>query len=256
MEQHSGYVKILGDGNCLFRCFSYLLNGSEDGYSAVKSTLISYIIFNWNNEYGNIIPGVHFAVESAEDYRNFMTRDGEYGAEPEIKAFSDCYNVCVYVYQNEAAIPIMYRPQSYSVILSLHFVGPNDNGHYNIRSIFSNLEGLGIVDDIKQSDFHSTLPITSQVVGEKGGKRKRNLKPKDLKNSIRCKTYRMRKKAKFSFQIVEQVESNNKQKRKFIDTETPAIHNKKYKADSFALADAELKKKFYNNLFGFPCDVT
>ena len=34
---------IRGDGNCLFRSFSYLITGSEDEHDAVRAAIVSYM---------------------------------------------------------------------------------------------------------------------------------------------------------------------------------------------------------------------
>ena len=36
-------IKVIGDGNCLYRCISYFLLGNEQFYSDIKNEIISWI---------------------------------------------------------------------------------------------------------------------------------------------------------------------------------------------------------------------
>ena len=37
-------VKARGDGNCLFRCFSYILTGSQDQHFAVRMAIVAHML--------------------------------------------------------------------------------------------------------------------------------------------------------------------------------------------------------------------
>ena len=36
-------VKGVGDGNCLFRCFSYILTGSQDQHLAIRMAIVAHM---------------------------------------------------------------------------------------------------------------------------------------------------------------------------------------------------------------------
>ncbi len=40
------FHSIVGDGNCLFRCFSYILFGNEDKHDLFRSFLVEMIALN------------------------------------------------------------------------------------------------------------------------------------------------------------------------------------------------------------------
>ena len=85
--------RIGGDGNCLFRCFSYVITGSEGHHVAVRSAMIQHM---------PNIPQVFVRsdVHSVDEYirRTRMDRDGTWGNLEEVMALSHLLNTPVYSY--------------------------------------------------------------------------------------------------------------------------------------------------------------
>ena len=84
---------IRGDGNCLFRCFSYIITGSEQQHMAVRSAMIAHM------------PNIErvftsSTVNSVQQYiRNTrMDRSGTWGTDNEVRALSHMLNTPVYTY--------------------------------------------------------------------------------------------------------------------------------------------------------------
>ena len=99
--------RIGGDGNCLFRCFSYVITGSEQHHRAIRSALIQHMpnlahVFTTSN------------VRSVEEYvRNTrMDRDGTWGNTEEVMALSHLLNTQVYSYVPNTNTWVRITPDS------------------------------------------------------------------------------------------------------------------------------------------------
>ena len=79
---------ITGDGNCLFRAFSYVLWGREDHYDELRQLAVNQI------KKGRTI------VMNPGEYvkNNKMDKDGSWGTHVEIFALSDVLETCIFVY--------------------------------------------------------------------------------------------------------------------------------------------------------------
>ena len=84
-----------GDGNCLFRSFSYLITGTEQQHAQVRRAILSHlrVIERW------MLP--HFSDRglSATAYieGTDMDRNGTWGSDVEILTLAHVLNTCVYV---------------------------------------------------------------------------------------------------------------------------------------------------------------
>ena len=80
---------IQGDGNCLFRCFSYLITGSEEHHMAVRSAFIDHMP-NIESVFGG----------NAQQYitDTGMDRSGTWGNTEEVLGLSHLLNTPVYSY--------------------------------------------------------------------------------------------------------------------------------------------------------------
>ena len=87
---------IRGDGNCLFRSFSYLITGTERQHAQVRRAILDHlrVIERW------MLP--HFSDRglSATAYieGTHMDRNGMWGSDVEILTLAHMLNTCVYVY--------------------------------------------------------------------------------------------------------------------------------------------------------------
>ena len=88
--------KIRGDRNCLFRCFSHLVTGSQNHYHAIHSVIVIH--------YQNIPPYIAGSV-TIDDYLSLthMNKTGTWGTDKEVLDFAHLIRTSVYVYGRDDA---------------------------------------------------------------------------------------------------------------------------------------------------------
>lgn len=86
-------IEITGDGNCLYRALAYLIYEDEGCYQTVKNCILDYIELK-KEFFGNFILG---GVENLNIYLNLKRREGIWGDDIEIQAFTEIYKkgVCI-----------------------------------------------------------------------------------------------------------------------------------------------------------------
>ena len=86
---------IVGDGNCLFRCFSYMITGSEDQHTAVRMVILEHMI-----SIAHFLLGQHIAYDSVQDYiaGTGMDQDRTYGSDVEMFTLAHLLLTPVYSY--------------------------------------------------------------------------------------------------------------------------------------------------------------
>ena len=73
-------IKILPDGNCLFRCFSLFLYNHENNHFVIRSRIIKYVLDNWEKFKYNIIGNSHYPnIRDENSYLRYMSQLGTYG---------------------------------------------------------------------------------------------------------------------------------------------------------------------------------
>ncbi len=82
---------IVGDGNCLFRSFSFIMNSSEDSHLDVRSQLVDFILLNASYFQEYCIPST--VAAHARSMRNLFV----WGTHVEIYAMSLYLGVSVFV---------------------------------------------------------------------------------------------------------------------------------------------------------------
>jgi hypothetical protein len=93
--------KMIGDGNCLFRAIADQLEriGIAENYQTLRDKVSEYYLRN-----GRVALDYDFQLfhsRSREEYAHFISRDGEWGCEIDIKVLAMLYNVyIVVVYPN------------------------------------------------------------------------------------------------------------------------------------------------------------
>ena len=61
-------IKIIGDDNCLFRCFSYFLYNSQNFHMKIRKIMVQNGANDWENEKLYIIGNVYYqTVLNIED---------------------------------------------------------------------------------------------------------------------------------------------------------------------------------------------
>ena len=94
---------VYGDGNCLFRAFSYIITGSEHQHLEVRNSLLSYMLsienflvgYGEDGRYNYLQPFGHTTVQNYIDSRT-MNRSGTWGSELEMMCLSHMLNTVVY----------------------------------------------------------------------------------------------------------------------------------------------------------------
>ena len=67
---------ITGDGNCLFRCFSYIITGSEEEHAEVRAIIVSYMVDIGHFLLSSHINNYYNSVQ--ELYRTYKNGPGSY----------------------------------------------------------------------------------------------------------------------------------------------------------------------------------
>jgi hypothetical protein len=85
--------RMRGDGNCLFRTFSYIVSGVQSYFNEVRQAVVEFML-----THSELFEG--YADESLSAYlnRTEMWNSGEYGTDVEIRAFSTMTNTNVFVF--------------------------------------------------------------------------------------------------------------------------------------------------------------
>ena len=116
-------VIITGDGNCLFRCFSYFMHQSDEQYHLlIREMIVNYVE---NNTCRFFSFNLNF-----EEYLSNMRQNGTYGDNIEIQAFSELFGINVHVH-------VLNKIQKdHKIIISnvnkcIHLLY-DDINHYNI----------------------------------------------------------------------------------------------------------------------------
>ena len=114
--------RMIGDGNCLFRSFSYFLFNTQNFHFALRRNIKQDIFNNWERYSGFLNFNTdRWASHSSFEYRTYISQDGVYSGEPEIQSFVELVNVTVYIFMNDHPIPRIYSCQ---VEINYTCVGP------------------------------------------------------------------------------------------------------------------------------------
>lgn len=129
----SRMVSISGDGNCLFRSISYCLYRSQERHREIRLNVVNRIVYEWNR-YKHFIVGdrsYRTAINCASDYKNLMSRDGEYAGHAELHCASEIYREYTFkVHINMSRWTIDYGRGG--IVKHLLFSGYSDAGHYSV----------------------------------------------------------------------------------------------------------------------------
>lgn len=88
-------VQIKGDGNCLYRCFSYLaFNRDQEKHSIIRQQIVNFV---QSHKEENLFRDRWIEDGSLEKWCDKQERDCEYGDEVSISAFNYLYYIPVVV---------------------------------------------------------------------------------------------------------------------------------------------------------------
>lgn len=123
---------ILGDGNCLFRCFSFVIYDNENQHRNIRLKIVDNVIKNWNF-YKNFMTDL-----KPEEYEKKMSMNSVYGGETEIYSFHDLYSVNIIIYIQITQNVVEYIRQSNNVTAKFYLSGNIDIGHYDVIDVLRN----------------------------------------------------------------------------------------------------------------------
>ena len=87
---------VLGDGNCLFRCFSYAVYGTEEQHYKIRLLLVDFMLLNSSLFTAACHPA------TVEDHTIQMRHNYVWGTHAEILAFAAFFQVPVYTVVEKA----------------------------------------------------------------------------------------------------------------------------------------------------------
>ena len=132
-------IKIVGDGNCLFRCFSYCLYGDQKFHSDVRKEIVDYVVDNWTAEVDMLRSTCEYNIYNDEmEYERIMGSEGTYGTDFELGIFAKLYGFPVAVYrkiEGDRIIRVMNSVPNREVekrICSFMFSGAQRSGHWEV----------------------------------------------------------------------------------------------------------------------------
>ena len=144
----TGFKNIHGDGNCMFRAFSFIIAGSEDQHMQVRHAIIRHMRVSgpalWESQISPLLqnlrhigevsgensqsPGTEFPTDGIDRYiaATGMDRDKTWGSEVEIMMLSHLLNAAVYTYDTNKGWS-KYIPANVYGQLSLLSCGLSDD---------------------------------------------------------------------------------------------------------------------------------
>ena len=122
--------KTIGDGNCFFRCISYILTGAEDAHLTIRNKVTDHMskIQPMLKEYLDRNP--HEYVEESD-----MTKGGIWATDAEIMATANLLGCDILVYSMKGgSMDWLNHPASFSLqnITDLALYIENENNHYDV----------------------------------------------------------------------------------------------------------------------------
>ena len=111
--------RMYGDGNCLFRAFSYILTGSEDQHLAVRHAALDHMINNAQYFLGHHLTG-HNSIQSYIASTG-MDRDSTWGTDVEMLSLAHLLQTPVHSYSQPLGLWQRYSPHDVDRQLSDDF---------------------------------------------------------------------------------------------------------------------------------------
>ncbi|XP_062600038.1 uncharacterized protein LOC134261634 [Saccostrea cucullata] len=123
-------LKIIGDGNCLFRCFACAICGDQETHSYFRQIITSFISERKEAIYNNEYPREYLE-------RSRMRERGVWGTEIELHYSALCFNITIYVYTKYGPKHdwLEFKPTSQTDGKAIYLYH-KDGNHYDIvRSV-------------------------------------------------------------------------------------------------------------------------
>ena len=97
MSENRCLKVILGDGNCMFRALSHQLYGSEEYHREIRHLLLEVLKTNPHLYHPYWIEDLPWGKVTFTEHLNQLKCEGTWGTQLELRVFSDCFNLPVYV---------------------------------------------------------------------------------------------------------------------------------------------------------------
>ena len=170
LPQNRKQHEIKGDGNCLFRCFSYYIFENQDEHLRIRHQLTQLIKEN-PTEFNEQL------TQSVEDHVNHMKQDKSWGTNAEIKAAAYLFKIPVFVatkkdndyywvkFQKSDSLPTLSEaPEQIKVpknICHMEVIHLNDD-HYNVVVTSNGIPSKSMpYEGDKSSNFNDVVPVSS-----------------------------------------------------------------------------------------------
>ncbi|XP_031789028.1 uncharacterized protein LOC116417975 [Nasonia vitripennis] len=122
-------IQVERDGNCLFRSFSLFIHGNEKYHMKIREKIVKFVFNNWKSEKDMIFATcVEKVYKNANNYKNTMGCQGEFGTDYEIGVFSRLYNVTVNIFIS-VSFDVVRK------ILTLNTSGIQNNKKQNVKCL-------------------------------------------------------------------------------------------------------------------------
>ncbi|CAI8035684.1 OVARIAN TUMOR DOMAIN-containing deubiquitinating enzyme 9 [Geodia barretti] len=128
--------RIQGDGNCLFRAFSYILTGSADQHIGVRHAIIDHMTNNAQYFRGHHLVG----YGSIQSYIAFtgMDQDGTWGTDIEMLSLAHLFQTPVFSYSQQHGQWQRYSPHDVDRQLM------DDIHQSSLKAVIFCLRGTGV----------------------------------------------------------------------------------------------------------------
>ncbi|OXU32181.1 hypothetical protein TSAR_007975 [Trichomalopsis sarcophagae] len=160
--------KILGDGNCLFRYFSYFLYNDDNLHHYIRMNVVNHVFKNCEY-FGRFVLNDPNNPEILDknSYKFYMSQNGIYGGEVELISFSQIYPILIVIYTDNFP-PIYYsRDLNTQFELNLHLSSFIDKGHYNVLLNSKNNNFLIYYKKIKSKEYYMNKKNNMNVIQRK-----------------------------------------------------------------------------------------
>ncbi|XP_060519139.1 uncharacterized protein LOC132697601 [Cylas formicarius] len=161
-DRYGRYRVAAGDGNCLFRSIAVGLHGNDRQHFQVRSNAVAAAENNWNDL------AVWTDFTNFDDYKNVMSKNGEWGSAMEVFALSSFYNRRFLIIENGKILLDQGRMDDTNPIL-LRYSGHN---HYDCyiemrRNFDLSRSGVEVMDTfVRDSVVENVRESEPSVVGK------------------------------------------------------------------------------------------
>lgn len=170
-------INILGDGNCLFRCFAHHVFGDQDAHAIVRKRIVEDTVQKWSEQVDLLNASCEEKLyRNPNQYKDVMGRTSVYGTDYETGVFARVYRTDMTIYRELTNDDRIVKIQTLSCDtksegkhLNIMFTGAQRSGHWVVLEAMSDVatnfeKVIGDEDEIADTD--SMSPISSAKVAK------------------------------------------------------------------------------------------